>query len=245
MRRPASALRHVATSDSATPESDLRGCLLPWSLMMIPVWIMIYPHPYWLVVGFGFVVPIASFVLSRINDVRRRFVAGTTSKFNEVLVGYSAALILALVIRAASEFALLEVMQYIVTALLAGAALTLVAQACKAGLESALVQLVSFTLYAACVLALANTHLDISEPAYTQGKVSRVTLTGIKKRRDTYFVAPYLTSDYQEFKFSPWDWNPPEVGDPVCSVRHAGRFGFPWYERRRELCPATINQTRK
>lgn len=239
-------LRHMATSDSVAPDSDLRGCLLPWSLMLIPLWIVIYPHPYWLVVGFGVMVPIASFVLSRINDVRRRFVAGTTSKFNEVLVGYSGALILAMVIRAASEFALLEVMQYLVTALLAGAALTLVAQVCKAGLELAFVQLVSFTLYSACVLALVNTRLDIGEPVYVQGKVTGVTLTNtIKKRRETYLVAPYLKSDSEEFKFGNWDWDPPEIGDPVCSVWHAGRLGFPWYERRMELCPAPIHQTRK
>jgi hypothetical protein len=236
----------VATPDRATPESDLRGCLLPWSLMMIPLWIMVYPHPYWPLVGFGIAVPIASFLLSRINDVRRRFIAGASSKFNEVLVAYSGAMILALTIRVASEFALLEAMQYIVTALLAGAALTLLAQACKAGWELAVVQLVSFTLYSACVLALANMHLDISEPVYIQGKVTGVRFTKtIKPRRETYFVAPYLKSDYEEFRFSKWDWNPPEVGDPVCSVWHAGRFGFPWYERRMELCPAQTNHTRK
>jgi hypothetical protein len=205
--------------------------------MMIPLWIMVYPRPYWLVVAFGVAVPVLSFLLSRINDVRRRFVAGARSQFSDVLVAYSGVLILALIIRAVSEFAMLDVMHYAVTALLAGAALTLLAQACKAGRELAVVQLVSFTLYSACVLALANTHLDISEPVYTQGKVTRVTVTAMKKQRQTFFVAPYLTSDYEEFKFSPWDREPLAVGDPVCSVWHAGRFGFPWYERRMEACP--------
>jgi hypothetical protein len=215
------------------------GCLIACIMITIGLVIVFYPHPFWLTIGVGMLVPPVAYLVYALDRhgtrASERFLP--PSRKQQLAVS-SFFLALALAVRAWRDDALIDHLPFVLTCVGISAVLSLLVHLVRGEVGMPHFRFVFFLLYALGALGLANTRFDRSAPLEVQGYVVEIDIrkhSGRGKPR-YYRVMPFLKSEAGDIRVAPFKNPPVQVGAPVCTSWHPGAVGFAWFETRIGRC---------
>ncbi len=242
MSRPGSVPVITDLSDPSHPS----GGRYVLAMLALGAWVAFYPVPHLLAIAIAVILPPLAFVAHRPDKVKRLHPHLLPATRPQLLAASSAFLVFGLGFRWWNEYALLEFWPWAVASFVSSVVLLLLAQLYRPSGDMTVWRALVFCLYVGSVSGLLNKHADTAAPAYVQGIVTdaryingdgRSASRMGKTAPRSYTVGPYLQSERHTIELALFERSTVKEGDPMCSARHAGRFGFAWSTFKPGLCP--------